>query len=400
MRYTYTNLKNDVVAMLHGTTLDQISNFEGLVQRSVAELLLEVDLKETKRTTQITTPIFNSIYDYACPIDLKGNKVIDIFPQVNRYSTNVLGQTYNREFDRTKGLGLNNFTIIDNMGVGKSIRISYNNSLQGITLSDCSSINSNGLWSTTGENLREDNVYFVSNSSSLSFDLTDTGQSILNTTLKSLDLTNHENQSTIFLWVYMPIALNFESIELRWGSDINNYWFKINTIANNDIAFQNGWNLIPFNWSGSSLIGNPDITKINYLEVIFNTNGESMTGVKIDNIISQLGSIMLMEYYSKYLFMNGLTGALLEKPLSTINPNDIIINLDTDSYHLLTYKVAMNCFQQQAGANSGLDYQMIDNLYRKGIQQYKSQYKSEIIPITTQYYKKRRNGYSQFYKQS
>lgn len=72
--YTVTQLKSDLTSALHGTTLNKVQNVNGMIQRASADLLLEVDPMETKRIVPLFTPIFNKVYDYALPSDLKGNK--------------------------------------------------------------------------------------------------------------------------------------------------------------------------------------------------------------------------------------------------------------------------------------------------------------------------------------
>jgi hypothetical protein len=68
---------------LHGTTLSQVENISGVFNRAARQLLLDIDPQETKRIEQLASPIFYQVYDYAPPADLKGQKIIDIFPQVN-----------------------------------------------------------------------------------------------------------------------------------------------------------------------------------------------------------------------------------------------------------------------------------------------------------------------------
>ena len=78
--YNVQNLEARLTRWLHGTTLDQVTNPYDLIYESGEMVLLDIDPQETKVTTQI--PLFNSVYDYPCPTDLKGNAEIDISPQV------------------------------------------------------------------------------------------------------------------------------------------------------------------------------------------------------------------------------------------------------------------------------------------------------------------------------
>ncbi len=88
--------------MIHGTTSNQIQNFNGVINRSARQLLLDMDPQETKRQVEFVAPIFDTVYDYPIAADVKGNKLIDIYPQVNRLPRDIWIQTYNQAFDVAK----------------------------------------------------------------------------------------------------------------------------------------------------------------------------------------------------------------------------------------------------------------------------------------------------------
>src|ERR1700741_5041477 len=102
MAYSVLTLKNDLSGALHNTTNNEIANLDGVIDRAARQLLLDVDPQETKRTLEFVTPIFNTVYDYPIADDVKGNKIIDIFPQTQRIPRDVWAQTYNQAFDVAK----------------------------------------------------------------------------------------------------------------------------------------------------------------------------------------------------------------------------------------------------------------------------------------------------------
>ena len=121
--YTITQLKSDLTSSLHGTTLNKVQNVNGMIQRAGADLLLQLDPQETKRIVPLTTPIFNNVYDYQLPTDLKGTKIIDIRPQANRTLLDRYVQGYGQDFDINKAYTLQpNITVQFNQGL-KFIRI-------------------------------------------------------------------------------------------------------------------------------------------------------------------------------------------------------------------------------------------------------------------------------------
>ena len=84
MSYSITQANADLAAMLHGTNLNKIQGLNNLHNRTARQLLADIDPMETIRKTLTTTPLYNAVWDYACPSDLKGNRIIDISPQYIR----------------------------------------------------------------------------------------------------------------------------------------------------------------------------------------------------------------------------------------------------------------------------------------------------------------------------
>ena len=99
MSYTITKAKSDLQGILHGTSVNKVTNILSVFNRAARQVLEDVDPQETKRKAQITTALFDQVYDYTAPSDLKGNKVIDIRPQINRTSADVFSQNYSANFD-------------------------------------------------------------------------------------------------------------------------------------------------------------------------------------------------------------------------------------------------------------------------------------------------------------
>lgn len=397
MSYTIQNLKQDLEGVLHGTTVNQITNLNGLINRASRQFLLDLDPQEMKRINQFTNPIFNAIYDYALPVDLKGNKIIDIRPQVNRQLNEVFVQDYGQAFDLNKLLTRQDqFTINFNSGI-KTVRINAPSIRPGVTINDASSPTSNGVWSAGGgaSSIGTDNVNFVSNGGAITCNLL-AGQAsgyLENSTMGLSDLTSHLNQSTLFLWTYLPTASSVTSVELRWGSSASNYYSRTATLTQTGTAFQNGWNLLSFNWLGSTVVGTPDVTKINYLRVTWNYDSTLQTGVHLDNVISNLGSILEIVYYSKNLFKDSSTSAWQE----TVTDDSNIINLDTDSYKIFFDLVSFLCIQQQQGADALFyDGNFFGQQYQAGLLRYKSLYKSEIQKPQQIYYKPNQPAYNKY----
>ena len=214
-----TTLKSELQGILHGTTLNKVDNLNRVIDRAARQLLLDVDPQETIRMTELD-PIYDQVYNYPCPTDLKGVMILDIRPQVQRTLRDRYTQTYSQEFDINKQYTLQpNFNIQWNTGL-RTLQIDSPLLNTGIILNECDSLTGNGTWSGTATNLSIDNVNYAAGSGSLTFNLPATASSYVETTIPTgIDLTAHENQSVMFFWVYLPVAANFTSVSLRWGSD-------------------------------------------------------------------------------------------------------------------------------------------------------------------------------------
>ena len=397
MSYSITNLINDMQGAMHGTTVNQVTNLYGIFNRAARDVVQEIDAQETKRIVLTGSPIFNGVWDYPIPPDLKGNKIIDIRPQYLRKPGDKWLQDYNQAFDIMKNNGLQpDFTINFNTSV-KSLRINSPNLISGVTLNQVDGITSNGTWVVGGgaTNLRVDNQNFVTGAASLAFDIAagPTSAYLENSTMGTNNIASQINQATLFLYTYFPNAAGITSVELRWGSSAANYYAVTTTQTQQATVFQNAWDLLAFNWAGATTVGSPDPSNITYLRVTWNYNGAAQTAVRLDAIQSILGRFLELEYYSKFLFRDASTGAYQETVTDVTN----LVNLDTDSYNIFYNRVMYLAAQQIQGLDMTFnDGPYFLNEYMKGVQRYKSMYKSEIQKPRSNYYVPQSPNYDQY----
>ncbi len=393
MSYNIQDLKNDLTGILHGTTTNQIQGLNNLIDRAARKLILDIDPMETKRSVEFVAPIFNTVYDYPLAADVKGNKIIDIFPQVQRLPFDIWTQAYNQMFDVAKQnifSMANMFTINFNSSL-KTLRINapYLNAPNIINQID--NITDNGTWAVggTASTLTVNNTNFAQGAGSLQFDATTGAAYIENSTMSAVDLSSVVSQSSLFVWVYVPTASNLTSVDLRWGSSASNYYHLTVTQTQQATAFVNGWNLCQFQWSSASTTGTPNAASIGYGRVTLNLTATA-TACKVNGMNSILGTILNYEYYSKYLFRNASTGAYQE----TVLDDSDLINLDTDSFNIFTNLVAYYAAQQQQGLDAQFfDAEFFKNEYDAGILRYKALYKSEIQKPQSSYYQTPNVGY-------
>lgn len=395
MSYTISTLINDISSVIHGTIANKVPNIYGHINRAARQVLQDVDPKETTRIVSLGQ-VFNSTFDYALPVDVKGDRITDIRPQAGRTTRDVWSQDYATTFDTQKSLGISNAIYTQwNTGV-KSIRIEAPSLTAPVTICDTSTTTN---WAATSgaSTLTLDSTNYVAGNGALTFNLI-AGQAsgyIENSSLNQLDLSSHANISTLFMWVYLPTGASITSVDLRWGSDSSNYYHYTITSTQQGTAFQNGWNLLAFPWVSATVVGTPVTTAIDYSRVTFAYNSTLQTGVKVDNITSTLGYIFEIQYYSKYLFRNSSTNAFQETVTDSTD-NNLIINLDTESYNLLFNKVAFYVSQALQGADSSYDATLWDSEYTHALTRYRAQNPSEAMKKGETYYKMPKKSFSRF----
>ena len=355
MAYSIQDWQNDVASSIHGTTINKVPNIYGIANRTARAVLTDVNPKETQRIVQLSQ-VFNNVFDYAIPVDVKGDDLIDIRPQAGRKPSDIFQQGYEQNFDANKNVSIKNKIYTQwNTGV-KTIRIEAPTLTAPITLTDTSTIA--GWTATSGASTPTlDPINNVAGGGALVTNLA-VGQasgSLQISTLNPTDYTSYLNVATGFLWVYLPTGSAVTSITLRWGSDITaNYYTQTATTTQQGLSFQNGWNLLAFPWATASVVGSPVITTTKAVQVIFNYNSALQTGVKVCNLTFNLGYIFEAVYYSKYLFRDPVTNAFQEKVVDTTDINKLI-NLDTDSYNLFFNKSMAFIAQSLMGADASYD---------------------------------------------
>ena len=386
MAYTVANLKSELTGALHGTSLNKVQGLDVLIDRAARKLVDDIDILETQRIVQITNAIYQEVFDYPLPADVKGDRIIDIRPQVNREQTDKFFQQYQEAFDLNKKnvFDRGTFTIQFRDGI-KSIRISkqVNNPIK---VNEADSITNNGTWAVGDDasNLRVDNLVFVSGSGSLRFDTTGAGTTAFleNSTMEAQDLTRDEDQGALFCFVYIPDPARVTNWNLRWGSSTTDFWDVTVTSAFDATAFQVGWNLLRFDWDGATETGTPDASVVDYLRITLTYDGTADTDYRVDAFTSNLGKIFDILYYSKFLFRDASTAVFQERVTADSN----IINLDTEAYNLLFNLVALYAAQQIQGNDSSFDVSFFADQYSVAERRYKAKNKAQIRKPANVYY--------------
>lgn len=388
MSYSVLDIRNDLSAILHGTSTNQITNFYGLLFRAATEVLGDIDPEETRRTNQLLPLYGQAAFDYACPADLKGNRIIDLKPQANRKPSDLPIQMKSQDFDRFKTEVLTGSAVEVHWDTySRSLRVALPNP-GNVLINSCDSVTGNGTWSVGAgaSNLATDELYKVAGAGSLKYAVNG-GSYVTNSTMTAVDLTNFVNTSVIFAWVYLQSNLP-TSMVLWWGSGPASVMRQTVTTQWDGTAFQVGWNLLGFDWLTALPIGVINPAAVNFIR--FDTNIVGIADpVRLDNIVAANGSIYELEYYSKYIFRDSV-GAFKEKPTAETD----LINLDTDSYQVYLNKLALLAAQVQQGKDSAFDLGFFRGQYADSLLEYYRKYPSQAQKVVGSYYKVRPSSFA------
>lgn len=342
---TLAQLKGDISQKMKGTSLNQITDFYGVVAGAANRVLGRIDPQETIRTVTMTTPFYDNIQDYALVSDFK--RMIDIRPQANRIDQpglSVYGETSPRQF--LTRLDPNSYSIRWNSMI-RTLRAQQLPIGNVITMDTFDGPTANGSWSVGGDasGLYTEALNYVEGNGALGFNLSGASGAgnIVNTTAAAVDLSSYiyEDSSQFFIWIPVGYSSRFTSFVLRRGSGTTAYRQQTITTKADGTAFTDGWNLLKSDWISSTTTGSPDNTKNTYR--YFGTTytvGVAIPGFLIDNWTNSLGTLNEIEYFSEYLFRTA-TGTWIQIP--TLDTD--LVNVGTLSYEILKTEVMIDVTQ-------------------------------------------------------
>jgi len=300
---TITELEQHLIGIGHGGTLNKVRSLFPLYERAANTMLGNIDPIETERTLPLDNVVHDDVFNYTLQADVKA--IIDLYPQDNRDSLDVGSRLQPSDFAAQKLRENKKLTIESDDGT-KFIRINWR-SRAPKTVHSMDSLTANGTWSAVGSatNLVADNLFKISGSNSIRFDVVATGDGLQNSDMSSIDLDKFDELADFFIWLYFPSVTLLTSVSAIWGNDLtSNFWTSTaQTTRADGTAFQNGWNLIKFQWSTATETGTVDPAAIDSFRFTIATSGaEAIANVRADNIMVSLGRNFDIKYYSSYAF--------------------------------------------------------------------------------------------------
>ena len=334
--YTRSDLKSRINAGIQGK-IGMLVSSEDLVNEVVRNLFSRVDLRSAKRRATLTPNLYNGIFEYNCPSDLKANKIIDIPAQARRHD-GEFSLTTPEEFRTTEGR-VGDIAIDDYNGQ-RVLLINSEVDSQSVVVSELDALSSGASsdWTIFGdaESLAKDDSDFIKGAGSLKFDLSSAGGTtagITNSNVNSLDISEYlGGTSSFFVYAKITDKTNITNYILRFGSSASVYHSKTVTTQADGTAFVNGWNLLRFDIVSLTDTGTPTDTAITHFDLYMTKDGAkiSESDYKFDYLVLKKGVIHYIHYYTKFGWYTA-AGAYAE---SSSNDTDYLV-ADTDEFNLL-----------------------------------------------------------------
>jgi len=345
--YTYTQYKNEVIDSARAANITNVITARNPLNRGVRRVLERVDLRSTKRHAALGTRLFDDIYSYPAPTDLKGDAIIGLFPQANRNPFFRLDLKGEEDFDRLKTVK-NNIVALATDDLANRIMFSGDVNDTTLLLASCDSLTADGgTWVVYSDaaNLAADADNYVQGGGSLKFDLTGaaTTAGIYNTSLTLQDISDYTTAGFAFVWVYINSITNLTNFILEIGNDLTTNYYQITETDQFDgTAFVAGWNLLMFSFSAAMENGTVDDEVIGAVRFYMTkTSGKSDDGYRVDEILLHTGEIHNILYYSKYGWQNS-SGTFIEN--STADTD--YLNADTDEFDGFVFRGKAELFRE------------------------------------------------------
>lgn len=304
--YQYTDLLAGIIDSSRRSNITNVITARNYLNRAARLVATEVDLRSMKRKAVLGTDLFDDVYSYPAPSDLKSDAIIDFAPQVNRSSDFRLELVSEQEFDQKKTIKRNVIAVATD---DLAKRILFSGDVDDTILKPASLdtlTTDGGTWVLFGdaESVAADADNYVVGGGSVKFDISSAGGTtagLQNASLTQFDITDYINAGHVFVWVYINSTTNLTNWILRIGNDSSNYYTQTVTTDHASLAFVNGWNLLRFDFASMTQTGTVAPTTCDYIAIYMTkTAGKTDDGYRVDDVSLHTGEIHDVLYYSRY----------------------------------------------------------------------------------------------------
>lgn len=388
--YTVANLTSALSGKIRGANLAKVANVNGKIGEAARTMLARIDPETTIRRARIENAIYDRVYNYTAPDDLKGpSKIIDVRPLGERSTADSIAGRYAQEFDIRREY--DTLTVETVHGIN-TLRLSKRLAPHTV-LHMCDSLTLGGTVTAGGDvtDLDIDQLSHISGTGAVRFNLSGaTGVGTIDFALESaVDLSAMEDIGALFHWLNFPLASALISVQLSWGTNAGNCWSRTATAAH-DRAFESAaFQLARYNWSAASKTGTPDAAAVSWLRITLTyTAGTARNGCYLDNITAALGEAWEVLYYSNCLFTNSARTTWKAVPT---DPTDLIM-ADDAAYNILLHETRIILADEIKGKAMARDIEASELILngtprRPGLYElYETEHPSQALDQQTTYY--------------
>lgn len=385
--YSQTNLQDAIWDPNMDSNISSVINVQNVMNEIVRDVLLELDMRSTKRRAATSPNLFDNVFDYAAPSDMKRLGLIDLVPQIGRGRDDYWTLTTPEEFDRMKG-ETKLVVAISDYDFLRKIRVSVDNNAEQLIIASLDTITGDGgtwvAYDSDTDDVETDSDDFVKGSGSVRFDINAAGGTtagIKNTGLTAFDYSEYVEQNrSAFVWAKIASTTNLTNYKLRIGDDLTANYDEITVTQTNEAAaFRAGWNLLRFDFVNKTTTGSPARTA-STAAALFMTKAAgkiSEAGYKFDHLIAQQGKYYDVLYYSKYGWQNS-SGTYLENSTASTDS----LNADVEEFNIFVQKGRERRFMMEKDFDSA---DREEKKYDKMVALYKLQYPSDALILKTTY---------------
>lgn len=369
-RRTVSDLRQNISAILTGIDLDLVNDLYGALERGAGITAQKADVPETMVRQPIM--LYDGVVAYTPSENMFGAALIDIRPQgiVSDYLHDVK-KTFIVDFDGTSCRTPFGYLVNFEYRAGNPImRIAQGRTIPRVNIDSMTSLDGWSLGEESNTLLLDHTVYYHQ-PAALRFNL-DVGGSegTLTKTLENpIDLTDYQGVGVAFLAAYFPDAELITNVSLRLGSDSGNYYEVQVTEGFLGDFYSNDYQLIAFDLANAGVLGTPDISAIQYVEILTSfdgppTYGEDLIDQSAWNVgtgwtdlmdgsfthvvgntadLSQnIASLVPGTHYTLQLTVDGMSGGLSGGLFAGFNPNGFFSGISEDGTY--TYDIDTSLF--------------------------------------------------------
>lgn len=323
---TVKSLKDGVAALLTRPNLNSVNNLNNALERALRTFSQKATIPEAMTSSIVT--LYDGIINYPAVSPMFGSTIKDARPVgQNRFRDDMVTRLGGEDFDRTKNDWVSGYKISFETENGVNLMKIKSRFVSPKAVLD--PMNATTGWSVGGSAsaLAQDVSFYYKSPASLRFTLTGASSGYIERTLsQTIDMTSYLNVGVVFLALEIP-STSLTSVELRLGSSNANYYRVTVTQAQLGAWIAGDFSPTAFDLSTSTVVGNPDITKINYVRLTFATTA-TLTNIRGGYLWVSLPSQHKILFTTSGIFSaGGVISNYITDDSDTILLNDAAYNI-------------------------------------------------------------------------